>query len=256
MILEGNSIDDFYTPLEEVATANISLPASSAARALGIPEGRYAVFPRQLASPTHEVFRFLTLSVSAGLTPLFLEFHSDKFVTRNRTKFSLARMTFTDTPCNTRIHTFTTLDIQAAQGRSLRSLRTHWGEPFVNFHHSLFRSAASTVAAGAVFYDASRWFHTWGPTPQDYYFHFLSLFLSDFVLFESYVPHSYERSFTTNIVIPAFQAVKRTFGHRPRIVRLDPPESEGTDFWQFYPTRFKSVVDSHITSYSPHDQTA
>ena len=217
----------------------------------GNPGARYAVFPRQVATPTHEVRRFLSIAEAHGLEPLFFEYHADRFVTRNLCKFSLARMRFTDDPDHKGIDcVLTTIDIQAAQGRPLGALSTLWGEPLVTFHHKLLRESCPGLDDGA-FYDGSGWFRSYGGTPIHYYRHFLSLFISQAVLFETYLMDREEARFTTDIVFPAFKYVRDTFGRKPLVVRLDPQGMEGHPFWLSYPKQLEKSLVSQVNGTAP-----
>ena len=238
-----------YTPLLE-ALERLNSPSDAnrvSSLPPGIPPARYAVFARQVATPSHEVARFLSMATNCNLRPLFFEFHDDKFVTLNRCKFALARMRFADS-INTHKDGRVTdvLDIQACQGRSFASISTKWGEPFVQFHHRLFREVFPIIPDSA-FFDGSGWFHSHGLSPRKYYPDFLSLFVSNCVLFESYLLCPEELDFTRNVVIPAFDSVCKAFGRRPLIVRLDPPDSEGNNFWLSYPTSLRSYVGEAIS---------
>jgi hypothetical protein len=239
-----------YTPLSEALERLNS--QSDANRVSSLPPciapAQYAVFARQVATPSHEVARFLSMTVTYNLRPLFFEFHDDKFVTRNRCKFALARMRFADTINTNNDGALTdVLDIQACQGRSFASISTKWGEPFVKFHHRLFREVFPIIPDSA-FFDGSGWLHSHGLSPRKYYPAFLSLFVSGCVLFESYLLGPDELDFTENIVMPAFDSVSKAFGRRPLIVRLDPPDSEGNSFWLSYPTSLFSVVAGAIST--------
>jgi len=190
------------------------------------------------------------MAISYNLRPLFFEYHDDKFVTLNRCKFALARMRFADTINANKDGRFTdVLDIQACQGRSFASISTKWGEPFVEFHHRLFREVFPRIPDSA-FFEGSGWFHSHGFSPRKYYPEFLSLFVSGCVLFESYLLCPEEIDFTENVVIPAFDSVAKAFGRRPLIVRLDPPDSEGNSFWLSYPTSLLSFVGDAISNSS------
>lgn len=242
--------DLLYTPLLEALERLNSQSDANRVSALPpcIPPAQYAVFARQVATPSHEVARFLSMTKTYNLRPLFFEFHEDKFVTRNRCKFALARMRFADT-INTNGHGRSTdvLDIQACQGRSFASISTKWGEPFVEFHHRLFREVFPMIPDSA-FFDGSGWFHSHGFSPREYYPEFLSLFVSGCVLFESYLLCPEELDFTKNVVLPAFDSVSKAFGRRPLIVRLDPPDSEGDGFWVSYPVSLFSSVAGALSN--------
>lgn len=242
MTASVEQLTKIYTPLSE-AVARLE---SNTPQGLPLPEGispaRYAVFPRQIATPSHEVFRFLSLAQAYNLTPLFFEFHADKFVTRNRCKFALARMRFEDLPStNGALKSLTIVDIQAAQGKPFASIQTLWGESFIKFHHSLLCAAFPTLS-GNSFFDGSAWFRARGRSPRNYYQNFLSLFVSGCILFESYLSCPDELDFTREVVVPAFNSVCKVFGSPPLIVRLDPPDTEGDSFWLSYPTSIYQPV--------------
>jgi hypothetical protein len=230
-----------YTPLPlAIAQLNgaVGTPNGNGSRfPVSVPPGRYAVFARQVATPSHKVSRFLSLASANGLTPLFFEFHADKFVTRNRCKFALAKMRFADEP-STWFNSprLTVVDVQSAQGRPLDSIRTLWGEPLVDFHHGLLFSVFERLSCSAVFFDGSAWFRSHGSSAHSYYESFLSLFVSGWVLFESYLLQPDELAFTRDVVMPAFHSVRAAVGRSPLVVRLDPPELEGSEFWLAYPT--------------------
>jgi len=243
-----------YTPLLEALERLNSQSDANRVSSLppGISPAQYAVFARQVATPSHEVARFLSMTTTYNLRPLFFEYYDDKFVTRNRCKFALARMRFADTINTNHDGRLTdVLDIQASQGHSFASISTKWGEPFVEFHHRLFREVYPMIA-GSTFFDGSSWFHSHGFSPRNYYPEFLSLFVSGCVLFESYLLCPDELDFTENVVIPAFDSVSKAFGRRPLIVRLDPPDSEGNNFWLSYPmSLFSSVAKAFSNSPTP-----
>lgn len=250
MIDSVEQLTKLYTPLPE-AIARLKL-RSDAPQGLPLPDGispaRYAVFPRQVATPSQEVFRFLSLAETYNLIPLFFEFHADKFVTRNRCKFALARMRFEDAPSTNGASKFLTIvDIQAAQGKSFTSIQTLWNESFIEFHHSLLCANFPNLSSSS-FFDGSAWFRAHGDTPRDYYQHFLSLFVSGCVLFESYLSNCDEIDFTREIVVPAFNSVCAAFGSPPLIVRLDPPDTEGHSFWLSYPTSIHQPVAGCLSS--------
>lgn len=231
-----------YTPLHDaVSCINGRTRQRRARLPSGIPTGKYAVFGRQVATASHETIRFLQLAQTLGLTPLFFEFHGDKFVTRNRSKLALGHMRFVDSLTDGHSgKSIRIVNVQTAQGLPLASVSTVWGQSLIDFHHSLLHEAIPK-APPAVMFDGSAWFRSFGPTARDYYQQWLSLFTDHCILFENYLLQPHEVEFTQDIVLPAFEAVSSTVG-RPMIVPLDPTDSTGHEFWMSYPTSIRARV--------------
>lgn len=247
-------LNRLYTPIQD-AICQIRDGAHKQPSTLlpvGLPKAKYAIFARQVASASHETLRFVRLAESHGLTPLCFEFHADKFVTRNRTKLSLGHMRFADTLTDcAKSKVIKTVNAQSAQGRPLESVRTVWGQSLIEFHHSLLKEALPKDSSPVLF-DGSEWFRSFGHHPQDYYHQFLSLFVSQGVLFETYLLQPDERDFTSEIILPAFESVSSTIG-RPMIVQLDPPDCPGHDFWVSYPTSLREKVAERMNQESEKD---
>jgi hypothetical protein len=203
---------------------------------------------RQVATPNFELERFVALASAAALIPLVLEFHQDKFVTRNAIKYSLARMGFyagTGRRGGPRVRVLSVAELPAADGRLLCHTVTRWGQKLVPFHHELLLS--QPALRGIELFDASGWFlsHTGGA--KAYYANFLSLFAAHAVLFESFLYSPEERQFTSEVVIPAFDAASARQGYRPLVCRLDPADREGLPYWLQYPNDLYNCVATRLS---------
>ena len=83
--------------------------------------------------------------------------------------------------------------------------------------------------------DISEWLHTFGPCAKDYYQGFMSLFLRDGILFETYLFDEKEIDFHKNILLPTIIEIEKKTGAKPLIVALEPTRNEGGKFWNSYP---------------------
>jgi len=241
-------LDALYTPLEQAAA---TLRARHAALS-GAPQSRlearfrerpHAVLFRQVATPNFEMERFVSLARSAGLVPLVLEFHGDKFVHCNPDKYALARMTFhagMGRNGGIRSHPLSVADMTRANGRPLHKVRTLWGQGLIPFHHGLLRAQAAT--AEVELHDATDWFREHGGSARGYYRHLFELFIGHAVLVENFLMTPSEKPFTTEVTLPAFESVCARCGQRPLVCRLDPPESEGDSYWLQYPASLLPVA--------------
>ena len=247
-----------YTPLENAA-AELRTRRGASVLAVRTPlerhlfDGHYAVLFRQIATPNFELERFVSLALSAGLTPMVLEFQRDKFVTRNPIKYALARMGFhagTGRKGGSRLRFISVADLHATDGRLLCHALTSWGQRLVLFHHELLEERQSLSCIEL--FDGSEWFLSHGGGARSYYAAFLSLFVRHAVLFESFLFTLHEHQFTSEIVLPSFDAVFAQHGLRPIVCRLDPPESEGFPYWLQYPDALHESVLARRTSDQHH----
>lgn len=246
----------FYTPPEEAVSLLHSRRAASPLACGNILEQQfsnrpYGVLSRHVATPNFELERFIGLVASMGLTPLVLEFHHDKFVSGNPAKLALARMRFdggtgrNGGPRPIRVLTIT--DLRDADGLPLCQTTTNWGEGLIPFHHGLLRSRPELREVEVV--DGSPIFLTYTGGVRHYYEEVFSLFIRHAILFENFLYTSSEQRFTTEIVLPAFEAVSARHGCQPLVCRLDPPESEGHPYWYQYPDALYEHVAAKIAAY-------
>lgn len=204
-----------------------------------------AVLFRQVATPTHETLRFLRFAKQMQLEPLILEYYGDKFVSaRNQYKRSLGKMPIyqhvgSDGAVQVRYHTI--LDFPAVEGKPFYSVRCLDGEPLIAFHHRLLKNVTRLDPA-KICLDATPWFGRIGLHAEHYYEHVFSLFIRDAILFENYFLTPGEKPFVENVIIPAFNAVARTYGEQPLIVRLLPSKKELQMFWDSYPRKVEHFI--------------
>jgi hypothetical protein len=246
------SLADLYTPLPE-AVCELHARRSSPRRVgesgleRHLVSRPHAVLFRQVATPNFELERFVGLALSAGLSPLVLEFHRDKFVTRNTLKYSLARMGFyggIGRNGGPRVRYLAVVDLPTADGLELQQTATTWGQSLIEFHHELLTERP--LFGGLELYDGSEWFAEHGPTAHQYYTALLALFVEHAILFESFLLTPTEQQFTTEVVLPAFEAVQALHGQHPLICRLDPAVTEGHAFWLQYPDALHSSVATRL----------
>ncbi len=250
-----------YTPLKESVSelharrrALTSQPSSALeAKLLSRPN---AVLMRQVATPNFELERFASLAAAAGLSPFVLEYQRDKFVSQNPIKYALARMGFyagIGRNGGSRVRYLSVAHLPTADGMALQETTTLWGQRLISFHHELLSMRPSLSALET--YDASDWVLAHGPRAQHYYADYLALFIEHAILFESFLLTSEEEQFTSEIIIPAFEAAYSRHGRRPLICRLDPSDAEGQAYWLQYPHELQAFVASRLSPNRPSGAT-
>ncbi len=204
-----------------------------------------AVLFRQLATPTHEIIRFLKIAKKLSLEPLIFEYLGDKFVgAGNRYKHSLGKMPiyqYTGTDGRDIFHYKSICDFNKFTGKKISNVQCHNGESLTAFHHHLFRSITKLNPKTHCI-DATDWFNSVGKKAGNYYEHFLRLFVRDAILFENYTVTRDEGPFVTESVLPAFLKIENLLGQRPLIVRLLPDTEELRLFWDSYPKKVGRLI--------------
>jgi hypothetical protein len=205
-----------------------------------------AVLFRQVATPTHEVLRFLKIAKHLHLKPIILEHHGDKFVSaNNKYKKGLAKIpVYQHVGSDGRVIVKykTVVDFPKEQGKRLRDVVCTNGETLVSLHHRLFKSVTGLEPA-TICHDGSKWFETLEPGADGYYSHVFSLAIRDFILFENYLDTGKEAEFVKHVVEPAFEKVTLRFGTRPLIARLLPVQRELHAFWDAYPNKVERLIE-------------
>ncbi|MDP3965568.1 MAG: hypothetical protein Q8Q13_02095 [bacterium] len=206
-----------------------------------------AMLFRQVATPTHEILRFLRIAKHMKLNPVILEYYGDKFVSAgNPYKRALGKMpiyqhTGIDGRDNVKYHNV--VDFNAYTGKPLSDVKCKSGESMIDFHHKLLdkmsRLNISTHCA-----DATPWFQCLGGIAGKYYEEFLALFIRDAILFEYFEPTESEQKFVRETMVPAFQSVTAQFGMPPLIVRLVPKNKEGRRLWESYPKKIEPLISA------------
>jgi hypothetical protein len=201
-----------------------------------------AVFARYIASPTLEFEAFYSLAVKSGLSPLMLEFASDKLVARNWEKFCLCKMSFVKREQMTgqKIAVNNLINFNLDEGKALKDIQTKSGESLVDFHHQLMQKFLN--GAPLEIYDFSEWFiPNRGSERWSYYLRYISLFICHGILFENFLMDRKEIEFTTQVVMPAFKTITDVTGRKPLIVRALPSESENEPYWCYYDKQIKDL---------------
>lgn len=218
----------------------------------GVPEilhkQKSAVIFRQLATPNYEARRFISLiDAIDDLTPVFWEYHHDKFTSNNECKHSLGKMSFhfgRGKKGGSKINRANVIDFNTYNGKKIIDIQTKWGESLIDFHHELFKRAYPNITS---FFDGSEWFLKSGGHAKEYYKVFLLLFVQNGILFENFMLDEKELSFTKEIFLPAFIEVERLTGKKPLIVALAPTEIEGDHFWMCHPSDTEEHVKTKLS---------
>lgn len=201
-----------------------------------VEKGFRAILFRQIATPNYEARRFMIIPDTTKLTPLFWEYHDDKFTSNNPLKHRLGKMVLYEGKGkkggNKVVHE-NVIDFNTSNGKKMRHIDTLWGQSLVDFHHELLNEAFPHL--NDHIFDASDWFHTHGATAKDYYLKYVAIFVRNGILFENFVLGGDELDFTREVFLPAFFTVWKQFGKKPLIVALEPTEIEGDDFWTYHP---------------------
>lgn len=204
-----------------------------------------AVLFRQVATPSHEVLRFLRIARHMGLRPLIVEYHGDKFVSSgNAYKRALGKMPLyqqAGTDGRDIVQYRTIVDFNAYVGKPFSEVRCIDGTKLVDFHHKLLQRA-TRLNMGSSCVDATDWFRSSGGSAHEYYERFLSYFIRDAILFEVVLPTATEHQFAQEVIIPAFLKAQARYGLRPLIVELIPKNKAGRIFWDAYPKKVQTLL--------------
>lgn len=208
-------------------------------------ERPYAVFFRQVATPTHETLRFLQMTKNLPLQPLILEYYGDKFVSAgNPYKRSLGKMPiykYTGNDGRDMVEYKTVFDLNKYTGKELGAIHCTNGEKLVDFHHRLLKGVTK-INMETLCYDATEWFSRHGDKANLYYEDFLSFFIRDGILFEDFEPTQSEGRFVREIMLPAFCAVELKYGLTPLVVELIPKNEGARAFWNAYPKKIQRLI--------------
>lgn len=204
-----------------------------------IKDGPKALLFRNIASPNFEFKRFVELSGKVELKPACIEYHHDKFCTRNQDKLHLGRLVLfkgKDKNGDRIVRHKKIIDLKREENQRFSDICTLDGNKLIDFHHKFLGNLFKEVAIE----DLSSWLMKKKgkdmTSVTSVYPHVLVLFLCHGIFFESFfIDHNKdERAFTFEIIKPAFDEIKKQFGLKPLIVRLFLKEEEGDSFWQYY----------------------
>ena len=247
----GNTMSDelqsIYTPLE-VARREIwkrwndrklrqRIEAFSESK---LPEflrgGPKAILARNIASPNMELIHFFDLAESSALTPVVMEYALDEFTPRNQEKYFLGKLFFFGgwgRKGGARLKAARVIDFNAAHGKKLAEIKTHWGEALPDFHHRILSRVLPGAEKSAI--DMSQWLRDNGAKASTFYLDYLSFFICHAVLFENFVLQYEEQIFTRQVVIPTILQLESHLGVKPLIVPLCPFANEDDPYWKYYP---------------------
>lgn len=196
---------------------------------------RPLVLFRAVATPNREMMRFLRLAGIAGRMPLLATIPQDRFTpTVNPSKRHLAKLPIATQ--NGGIGYANIVSFQHSDRFRFSDMRCLDGTPFLDLHDELMQIVLSPQNR-PVTLDLTGFLGARGS--REYYPRFLSLFTCFAVLAECYPSFGIERSYTDEVILPAFEQVTARFGVAPRIARLLPPGDELAPSWEFYPDTVK-----------------
>lgn len=180
-----------------------------------------AALTRQMPSARYEDVCFRVMAEQAGLTPTWLGFTGDRFVSKSPYKYSLGNRLVFDgygRAGGPRLARDSLINVPACEGRPLAAITTTQGQSLVGVHADLQdRMFPSVVRA-----DMTNWLQQ-APDKAVYYQMVLSVFLAHAVLFEDY--HGGESGdllsdFTARLFEPARVSLRKQFGCEPLLVAL------------------------------------
>jgi|SRR3989344_324607 len=200
-----------------------------------------AVLFRFIATPNVE---FSLASEMAKLTDLgliFMEFLGDKFCTRNQDKLHLGKLLFFNQK-DGNIHIKTKkkiIDIEKCDNQPFGTIKTFWGENLIDFHHRIFLEEYGKINT----FNVSELKKN-GEDPFQIYLKIFALFVCYGILFENYFVQSNEdeKTFTFNVIRPAFYEIQKMFGVKPLVVPLVSATVEETLIWQYYPDYLENTI--------------
>jgi len=206
---------------------------------------KYGIQFRQIATPNNEAEHFLKVTDGFGLIPVFMEYHQDKFSSNNCYKRSLGQLNIQG-KVNKKdefvIEKIGIMDFNKHNGKKLTEVVTHWDEPIVDFHRRLF-DVCGFNNKKCSFFDTSEWVKNHGATPEEYYKHFLLLFVGHGILFENFLLEGEDARFSQDVILPAIESVVNLTGVKPLIVPIGPLDMDNDDFWFYYQPDIKSGIN-------------
>lgn len=207
-----------------------------------------AYFARQIATCRYEDIVFQNIARSAGLTPVWIEFVEDKFVTHSPYKRSLVHRYY----CAGRgrkggwkISKRNGIKIDQYDGKPMSMIRLSDGQSLVEYHHAL----QDMFLDGPIRQDLSKHLQSYG-TSHEFYYPFLSMFLLHGVLVEDYHECSDNKSrdmeidFAKKVFEPTWQRIVDEVGLQPIIIHL--PWVDGMQYFPSEGYREHCVIDCDV----------
>ena len=219
----------------------------------GIPEifagKKNAIFARHIATPNFEFRKFLkTADKLAGFNRTILTMHEDKFTPGNNgTKYHLGKIVFNNVQIQNEPRSTMAVDFNKYAGKKISEVKTIWGEYLTDFHSQLLDYSLLNTKHQINQFEGSEWLSRSGGKAKDYYPRFLMLFLQNGILFENFLlKEKGESTFTKDVFLPAFIKIIKDTGRKPLIVSFLPIETEGDNFWNFYPAEYFEFVNGKM----------
>ena len=203
-----------------------------------------AYLARHIASPNFSFLHFIELAENLHLDWVCPEFLEDKFVSKNPDKYFLAKMFFLGEEglwSSKKTGSFKIVDFSTFDGKPFKSVKTFWGQSFVEFHHQMIDKLG--INSTGKIPDISRWLSGKGGSPDKFYPYLLSLFIRNAVLVENFLINGKEAEFTKKIFLTNFRKVEALFGLKPIIVRLFDQGTENENSWYYYSDRTKKMLE-------------
>lgn len=199
---------------------------------------------RQVATPNYEGQWFIKIARSLGLKPNFCEFHDDKFTTNNNFKLSLGQIKIHHgfkKDGEVILEKINIIDLKKNDGKKLKEVNTNWSENLIDFHKKLFKLYKFDTK-GIDCSDLSAWHNEIANNPFDSYVKVFLLFITHGILFENFLTYGKESIFTKEVVLPAFEEVKKLTGLKPLIVPIPPMDKEYDDYIVYHKPIIKKVI--------------
>ncbi len=204
----------------------------------------FALF-RNIFTPDQEFVILKEKAKESNARPLYLEYTTDKFVTRNEDKYSLGRLYFSNGKNKngeTLLDSFKVIDFNKFDGEKFYKIDTTTGENIIDFHHRILKYFYPEEIENIE--DISEWLHKNGNVAENYYKKIFILLATNTILFEKFYPHNkIEAPFLEKVIYPAFKYVESTLGVKPLICplidKVDPSDDIG---WWAYTGDKKDVI--------------
>lgn len=190
---------------------------------------------RHIATPNFEALRFVEIGQGCKLPLVIGEDPKGIFYANNPLKRSLGKLPVVKGIARNYdeiIENFTVVNFPDAEGKSFSEITTLTNTNLVSLHHNLFEQI---YPRGIHIADESSWIdRNFRDNLLEQYKRTLSLLVVHGIMFESYTTE--EKGLVEEILLPAFEFVKSTFGHKPLIHELISKELDAQRNWNEYPS--------------------
>lgn len=196
---------------------------------------------RFIATPNYELFHCAELAQSFGLPLIVGQDHKSKFNTNNELKVPLGKLPVIKGLSHNEdeiIEYFTLIDFNTNNGKPINEIKTKFGTPLVDFHHSLLKELQLPNVS---FVEETQWVdrnHRGDIYAQ--YKKVWALLCLYGIMLESYTPSDFQ--FFTEVVYPSFKEVEAELGVTPLVVEHISPELEPHRNWNSYPSFFYQFI--------------